>query len=791
MNRFDKAIKTLELDRILAAVGDLCELESSKERVMALRPSADKRGVKLALKRTSDAKDLLAIGKKPSLYTHVTIPDIVSRAKKGAVLTPQELLRVAGLLSSAASVKSFGEKLDEKNSLKLLFLRLLPDKTLENEIKRIVLNEEQIADDASAELFSIRKKIVSANQKIRDNLQKYISGSMGSFLQENIITTRNSRYVIPVKVEYKNAVKGMIHDTSASGSTVFIEPASVVELNNQIRILENEQTREIERILNMLSRMTEGLADALELNHQNVTELGVIFAKAEYSWRTDSVEPALDDGYKLRFIKARHPLVDKNKVVPINVELGYDFDSLVITGPNTGGKTVSIKTVGLLSMMLQCGLHIPVEEGSTACVFQDILADIGDEQSIEQSLSTFSSHMVTIVEMIDIAREGSLCLFDELGAGTDPLEGAALAVAILERVRNNGAKLLATTHYAELKTYALDTPRVENASCEFDVNTLRPTYRLIIGTPGRSNAFLIAQRLGLGSDIISSASRLMSKETLDFERVVEKLEKERLEMEALRAEAEKQKAETEKIRNEALEERERLLEFAEKESERAKKEAARLVMSAKKVSDDVFNELERLKTQKEKELLKRDLEKQRLEMRAQLRGIENQSELIEVREEQDGDYTLPRELRIGDRVLLANTGKEGTVEKLSGKDALVLVGSIRTKIKITALRLVTDLKTKKPIKGLRNTSTSRRDAISAQIDLRGELSDDAIFLLDKYIDDAVLCNLNQITIIHGKGTGALRSAVTAFLKRDKRISSSRPGTFGEGDSGVTIALLKQ
>jgi DNA mismatch repair protein MutS2 len=399
--------------------------------------------------------------------------------------------------------------------------------------------------------------------------------------------------------------------------------------------------------------------------------------------------------------------------------------------------------------------------------------------------------MVTIVEMIDIAREGSLCLFDELGAGTDPLEGAALAVAILERVRNNGAKLLATTHYAELKTYALDTPRVENASCEFDVNTLRPTYRLIIGTPGRSNAFLIAQRLGLGSDIISSASRLMSKETLDFERVVEKLEKERLEMEALRAEAEKQKAETEKIRNEALAERERLLEFAEKESERAKKEAARLVMSAKKVSDDVFNELERLKTQKEKELLKRDLEKQRLEMRAQLRGIENQSELIEVREEQDGDYTLPRELRIGDRVLLANTGKEGTVEKLSGKDALVLVGSIRTKIKITALRLVTDLKTKKPVKGLRNTSTSRRDAISAQIDLRGELSDDAIFLLDKYIDDAVLCNLNQITIIHGKGTGALRNAVTAFLKRDKRISSSRPGTFGEGDSGVTIALLKQ
>ena len=790
MTNLQKTVRTLEFDRILALVGDCCELESGKERLLSLMPSSDPAWVKRQLQYTTDAKNLLANGKKPALYTHVGVPDMLSRLEKGAVLTPGELLRLARLLASARSVASAGQ--GGGVSLGVLFARLLPNPSLEEQIHACIASEEQIADDASPQLASIRRQIVSCHQQIRETLQKYITGSMGSFLQENIITTRNGRFVIPVKVEYKNAVKGMIHDTSASGSTVFIEPASVVELNNKIRLLENEQAREEERILNALSRQCEAFGDALALNHENITTLSVIFAKAEYSWRTRSVCPGLEDGHRFRFIKARHPLVDPAKVVPIDISLGFEFDSLVITGPNTGGKTVSIKTAGLLSMMLQAGLHIPVEEGSVGCVFGEILADIGDEQSIEQSLSTFSSHMVTIVDMIERASSGTLCLFDELGAGTDPVEGAALAVSILEHVRQKGAKILATTHYAELKTYALQTQRVENASCEFDVNTLRPTYRLIIGTPGRSNAFLIAQRLGLSAGIIQDASGQIDSDRLQFEAVVAKLEADRLEMETQLEQARRQQEQTQRLQQEALAERDKLLAFAEKEVERAKKEAARLVMSAKQVSDTVFGQLQELQRKSQRELMEQDLQTKRQELREQLRGVDRSVDSLQVREETDEDYVLPRPLQPGDRVLLANTQKEGVVESVTGKDALVLVGSIRTKIKISRLRLITQLqKGKSTGKGLRRTSSSARNVIQASVDLRGELVDDALLILDKYIDDAVLANLNQITVIHGKGTGALRKAVTQFLKKDKRIHTSRPGVFGEGDSGVTVAQLKE
>ncbi|MBQ9544079.1 MAG: endonuclease MutS2 [Clostridia bacterium] len=791
MNEFKKAIKTLEFDRILSQLSECCDLESGRNKILSLTPSSDRREVARQLSLTSEAKTLLATGRKPMLYTHVSVPDILERAGKGAILTGQELLRIASLLASAASVKALGEQTSGEGVLGPVLSRLIPDKAFEAEIRRIVLSEDQIADDASPELYSIRKKINSSNLKIRENLQKYISGSMGAFLQENIITTRNGRYVIPVKVEYRNAVKGMVHDTSASGSTVFIEPASVVELNNQIRILESEQAREIEKILRTLSAEVDSRSEALALDDYNVTELSVIFAKAEYAFRLDASSPILDEGFRLRFEKARHPLVAKDRVVPINVSLGFDFDALVITGPNTGGKTVTLKTVGLLSMMVQTGMQIPVAEGSVACVFRDVLADIGDEQSIEQSLSTFSSHMVTIIDMIQRCGEGTLCLFDELGAGTDPVEGAALAVSILEHVRSRGSKLMATTHYAELKTYALEAEHVENASCEFDVNTLRPTYRLIIGTPGRSNAFLIAKRLGLPEDIIENASGRISSDSLKFEQLVEKLETDRIEMERLREEARRDREETEKMKNEALSERERLLAFAEKESERAKKEAARLVLTAKRESDEVFRELEKLKNAKEKELLAADLEKQRDQVRNRLRGIETQSEDLSVRDESDSDYVLPRPLVAGDRVIIAATGREGVVEKISGDTANVLVGSIRTRIPVKKLRLVTGLSPqKKTSQGLRRTSVSPRTNSGAEIDLRGEMADDAIILLDKFIDSSVLSGLEQITVIHGKGTGALRAAVGRFLKGDKRVKASRPGAYGEGDSGVTVVLLK-
>ena len=792
MKAFEKAVKTLEYDKILSRLAACCSVEAGREKILTLRPEGDVERVKRLQKETASARRISAIKGTPSLSAHPSIPGIVERATKGALLNPMELLRVAALLHAVDAAKKYGEALtDEDAVLGEIFRRLLPERGLEHEITRCILSEDSIADDASPALYSIRRKMSACSSKIRESLQHYISGAYGTYLQENIITFRNSRYVIPVKSEYKNEIKGLIHDTSASGATVFIEPLSVVELNNQIKELEGEEREEIQRILALLSQRVSAFADAMSLNFYNVVELSVIFAKGEYAAKTDAVEPTVSLRGEMILEKARHPLLDRKTAVPISLSLGKNYDTLVITGPNTGGKTVTLKTMGLLAMMAQTGLQIPAE-AATVPVYPDILADIGDEQSIEQSLSTFSAHIVNIISMLECARPGVLMLFDELGSGTDPIEGAALAEAVLETVRQQGVKCAATTHYAELKTYALETDGVENASCEFDITTLKPTYRLLLGTPGRSNAFLISSRLGLRDEIIAKAERLINAENRRFEKVVEKLETERVGMEKDRREAEKLLEEAKTARDEAMKEREGLLAAAEKEMERAKQEALRLVKSARALSDSTMDKLEEMQKKALKDKMQSDLEEERRKLRLTLRGAENdiRSQMVRARE-QDEDYAPPRPICAGDVVLVATVGKEGIVEKITERDATVSVGNMRMKLPLSSLRLITEIKKGQKQKKGGSVTSSPRSHTASSVDVRGLVTDDAWFVVDKYLDDVLLTGFQTVTVIHGKGTGALKAGLWRYFKTDPRIRSYRLGLYGEGDGGVTILEMKK
>ena len=787
---FEKAVVTLEYDKVLRDLASLCAVEAGKEKILSLRPETDPDRVLLLQKQTSSARRIAGIRGEPSLSAHPTLPDVVDRAEKGALLNGTELLRVAQLLHSADRAKSYGEGLEGEDAvLGDIFRRLLPDRSLAREIDRALPSEDTVADDASPALFDIRRKKNTCALKIRETLQHYISGAYSAYLQENIITFRNARYVIPVKSEFKNEIHGLIHDTSSSGATVFIEPMSVVELNNRIKELDGEERAEIERIMWDLSGKTAADADILRLNFINVVELSIIFARAELGARQDAVTPVISAKGVLDLVQAKHPLLDPKKAVPISVSLGRDFDTLVITGPNTGGKTVTLKTMGLLAMMAQSGLQIPAREAIVP-VYPDILADIGDEQSIEQSLSTFSAHIMNIIDMLSRAKSGVLMLFDELGSGTDPVEGAALAEAILATARERGAKCAATTHYAELKTYALETPGVENASCEFDISTLMPTYRLILGAPGRSNAFLIAARLGLDEEIIQRANVLVKAEDRRFESVVGKLEDERVSMEKKHAEAQRLFAEAKKMRDEAMSEREGLLASAEKESERAKREALRLIRSARAVSDQTFAKLEEMRKKAEKEKNLEWLSEERKKMRQSLGRVEDKAQSGGVdRSSEDDSYVLPRPLRVGDAVFLPHVGKEGVVEKIRGNDVSVQVGNLRMKTPLSGLRLITELRRKKTV--ARGSATaSPRSATSSSVDVRGMITDDAWAVVDKYLDSAVLTGYESVTVIHGKGTGALKKGLWSYFKGDPRIASFRLGNFGEGDAGVTVITLK-
>lgn len=792
MSFSEKTIRTLEFDKVCAMLADCAETEGACAMAQNLRPSADRVTVRRRLDRTTDARRLADAKGAPSFGKIRDISSACERAEKGAVLSMRDLLDIASVLRTARTLTDystgnhpFDTVLDE------VFARLLPDRRLEERITHAILSEDMMADEASPTLADIRRKIRNENARIREVLQKMISGSP-KYLQENIVTMRGGRYVIPVKAECKNEVKGLIHDTSSTGATIFVEPMAVVDANNEIRLLQTREEREVERILAELSALVGDSADAIWLNYRNINDLAFAFACGELSTRMKGVAPHLSEGREVDLVQARHPLIDKEKVVPIHLSLGQDFDTLVITGPNTGGKTVSLKTLGLFALMTQAGLHIPCDETSCICLYDDIQVDLGDEQSIEQSLSTFSSHMVNIVSIMHEIGPGSLVLFDELGGGTDPVEGAALAVAVIEAVRQAGAACVATTHYAELKAYALDTPGVCNACCEFDVDTLKPTYRLIIGAPGKSNAFAISEKLGLSPDIIRRAQALVSTENKSFENVIEKLETSRVQMEKEREEAKRLREEFERFKADAEAEIRKKTAAAEQEAEKARKRAAAMVASAKASCDFLYDQMEKMRRAQESAKAAEELEAARRAVRDHLRATGDTYDPIEEPVEEDGDYVLPRPLHKGDHVRLVTVNKEGELTD-EPKNGMVTfqAGVLRVRARVADLRLLTDADVKKKEKQPKSTVTVERSGgFRNEIDLRGMMGDEACLAVDQYLDEAVMNGCESVRLIHGKGTGALRTAIWKYLRGDRRIASFRIGRYGEGDGGVTVVELK-
>lgn len=786
-----KALYTLEFDKILEQLSALAQTEGAAEMALKLEPSSDIDKVRVKQQRTTDAKTLIGIKGIPSFGRVKDIRPAIERAEKDAILSLRELLDCAAVLRTARTLLDYvkGERTPE-TSLGEIFERLQPNRALEEKITRSIIAEDFVADEASHELAEIRRKKRLTDNKIKELLQKYVSGQ-SKYLQENIVTTRGGRFVIPVKAEYRNEVKGLIHDTSQSGATLFIEPISVVEANNELRELEAREAHEIERILRDLSAGIAVSARAIELNYLNITELAFIFACADLSYKMDASPAHISDKQEIDLYRARHPLLDKKTVVPITVSLGKSYKMLVITGPNTGGKTVTLKTLGLFALMTQAGLHIPAEDNSTIGVFDEIFSDIGDEQSIEQSLSTFSSHMKGIVKIIDQMTDKSLVLFDELGAGTDPVEGAALAMSILEETRLNNTLCAATTHYAELKAYAIETDGVVNAACEFDVSTLRPTYKLIVGTPGKSNAFAISEKLGLLPGIVKRAERFVDTGSRNFEAVIEKLEATRTELEHEKAEAEKSRKEFEDYRKKSEAELKKKLASAEKDAENMRKKAQELLDGARATSDYVIRQLEEVKKQQESEKFGDKLAAAKKDVRAKVRDYDDRMNPITVAD--DSDYVLPRALKKGDGIMHRNLGTKGILLEDPDKNGNVSVrmGAVKMRVNVKDLRLVDDAEELKKVEAKKQTAFRAQvtKSFKLECDVRGMTGEEAWFVVDSYIDSAIVANVHSATIIHGKGTGALRNALWARFKGDKRIKSFRVGAYGEGDYGVTVLEL--
>ena len=796
MSFSEKTIHSLEFDKICELLASFAPTDGSKTMAKMLMPSEDIDTVLLRQRRTTDAKRLCDAKGMPSFGMVKDVSESCERADKGATLTPGELLAVASVLRTSRSLMDYchGNHLFD-TVLDEIFDRLLPNRTLEEKITRSIISEELIADEASDTLANIRRQIRITNNKIKETLQKYIQGGTHSkYLQENIVTTRNGRYVIPVKAECKNEVKGLIHDTSSSGATIFVEPSAVVDANNELRVLESKEEHEIEKILSALSSAVSEFSDAIWLDYRNITELAFAFACAQMSYAIKGSAPTVTEERIIVLKRARHPLIDKSRVVPINVILGDGYDTMIITGPNTGGKTVTLKTLGLFTLMAQAGLHIPADEGSVVSVCENVLVDIGDEQSIEQSLSTFSSHMVNIVSFMDKVGERSLVLFDELGVGTDPVEGAALAVSIIDNVRSRGAMCAATTHYAELKAYALDTKGVCNASCEFDVETLKPTYKLIIGTPGKSNAFAISEKLGLSREIIEHAENYISSDNRRFEDIIGQLESTRMEMERNREETEQMRADYERFKTESEKIIKKRIEESERELQKAQQKAANMIASAKASSDFIFEQMDKLKKAKDSERFGDELQATRRAVREHLR--ENSEKFDPVEKKRDENYVLPRKLKKGDEVIIMTLGSSATLLEDPDKSGNVRVqaGILQTRVKIKDLKLKEDdgITVQSGEKKMKTSTytVSRSSTFRDEIDLRGMTGDEAWLAVDKYFDEAVMAGFKKVRLIHGKGTGALKAALWKFLKGDRRISSFRIGQFGEGDGGVTVVELK-
>ena len=789
MSLYEKSLQTIELPAVLELLAGKASSEGARALARALRPASETGRVRERLAETTCAKTMVETKGSPSFSGLKDVRPALARADMGGMLNTRELLDIAGVLFCARAVASYASGRGDCGVLKRYFTAISPNRFLEEKITTAITGEEEIADGASAELADIRRKMRAASARARDALQKIITApSYAKVLQEPIITQRGGRFVVPVRAEKRADLPGLVHDVSSSGATLFVEPMGVVKANNELRELGAKEKAEIERILMELSAECAAARGGIDLDYTVLTGLDLIFAKAELSYELNCGEPILTEN-ELILKKARHPLLPKGTAVPIDVTLGGPFDAMVITGPNTGGKTVTLKTLGLMCAMAACGLHIPAGDGSAVPVLTDILVDIGDEQSIEQSLSTFSSHMVNIVAILKECGPGSLVLLDEVGAGTDPTEGAALAIAILEYARRAGALLAATTHYAELKVYATNTEGVVNASCEFDVQTLRPTYRLLVGIPGKSNAFAISRRLGLPESIIEDAGRRIDAGSTDFERTIERLEQQRLAMEretearekASRA-AQEDAAKAERMRRE-LEVR------LEKAELKARRDAERIIKEARAAADEAYRQIDR-----ERAMSLEEADHQRVnEARAELRRKLNLAEdAVRAREEvaQPKRKEPARPIREGDTVELISTGSRAEVIAVNGNGTLSLqAGILKLTVKTTEVNLV-EQPGKKPSVSASAGAALRAASVSPELDIRGMMADEAELAVERYLDAASTARLQTVTIIHGKGTGALRAAVQQLLKRSRMVKSYRLGRYGEGETGVTVVELK-
>ena len=792
MDFYEKSLNILELPVVLDMLAAEAVTDGGKEACRSLRPSSDRLEVKNRLAETSAAKEMMVVRGSPSLSGIKDIRPSLSRADLGGSLNTIELLNIARVLQCARLVKGYtsDDKLG-KSCIDHLFAALHANRFLEEKITGSIVGEDEIADSASSELANIRRKIRAASARVRVCLQNIIpSPSYAKVLQEPIITMRSDRFVVPVKAECKGAIPGLVHDISASGATLFIEPMAAVKANNELRELAAKEKTEIERILAELSADCAAHAEDIASDYSYLITLDGIFARAKLSYKLNGIEPELrEKGVVLR--RARHPLLPKDKAVPISLELGEDFDTLIITGPNTGGKTVTLKTIGLLNVMAQCGLHIPADDGSGVPVYRHVLADIGDEQSIEQNLSTFSAHMTNIVHILNECDADSLLLFDELGAGTDPTEGAALAIAVIEHARKMGANVAATTHYAELKVYATNENGIQNASCEFDVETLSPTYRLLVGVPGKSNAFAISERLGLSKEIIDDAKARIGVQNASFEATIEKLEQTRALLERDRAETAKKLREAEESAKKAAFLRAELSVRLEKADEKAKRDAERIIAEARQTAENTFAELDEMRRKMNDDEQTQEINHARSELRRKLN--ESQGKLkAKAPEQPKEEKKSARDVRAGDTVEIKSMGVKAEVIDVNPDGTLNLrAGIMNVKLKPDDVYLIEGhaAKQKKQSVTLAG-STAPRAAVSPEIDLRGMESIEAVNAAEQYIDSAVMGKLKTVTIIHGKGTGALRAAVQQMLKRNKAVKSYRLGRFGEGESGVTIVELK-
>ncbi len=788
-----KVLRVLEYNKIIERLTDKATSEQGRKLTAALEPMTDLEAIKKAQTETADALGYLLRKGSTSFGGNKDLGMCIRSLEIGSTLSIAELLRIAAFLENVNRIKSYGRKEREDtpaDSLDEYFESLEPLTPLSNEIRRCILSEEEIADDASPALKKIRRSMAIANDRIHSQLASMISGSCRTYLQDAVVTMRNNRYCIPVKSEYKGQVQGMVHDQSSTGSTFFIEPAAVVNLNNELRELEIKEQEEIAVILADLSAQAGAYTELLTGNQKAMTALDFIFAKAALALEQNAAMPVFNTEHQIRIRQGRHPLLDKKKVVPIDIQLGIDFDLLVITGPNTGGKTVSLKTVGLLTLMGQAGLHIPALDRSELSIFEEVYADIGDEQSIEQSLSTFSSHMTNIVSILQQADGGSLCLFDELGAGTDPTEGAALAISVLDHLHGRGIRTMATTHYSELKVYALSTPFVENASCEFSVETLRPTYRLLIGIPGKSNAFAISSKLGLPDHIIEDAKRHITEDKESFEDLLANLENSRVTIEKERLEIAGYKEEVKALKQKLEAKQEKIDQAKEKILRQANEEAREILQNAKELADETIRVFQKA----EAGISIKDLEKSRQKVRDK---ISEKNEKLTLKNDKPTHKVLkPTQIKPGDSVKVVSMGLKGTVSSLPDKNGNLFVqcGIIRSKVSLNDLVLIEE-ETINTGKMQRSSSgklkMSKSYSISTEINLLGRTVDEALSELDKYLDDAYLAHLPSVRVVHGKGTGALRNAVHNYLRKNRVVKSYRLGEYGEGDAGVTIVEFKE